>query len=275
MTREQKLALIVGFSLVLVVGILISDHLSPASLDEPVESLAYASPLGELPPAVVIEELPPSPDPEPRIETVEHAPPPTPPELETAARQAQEETFKPLELTQGVSRLDVRDETLYRLTGTNLPLNPGPASTTSATIPVSGATAGEAKPPAGPGFAAYVVRKGDTLSKIADRTLGSPGRWKELAALNRDRVGADGSVREGVTLRVPAGATVRPAVTPATTPTRPPAPRTYAVRKGDTLSQIAQRELGTIRRQAEILKLNGIDDADEIYAGLVLRLPPR
>ena len=30
MTREHKLALIVGFSLVLIVGVLISDHFSPA-----------------------------------------------------------------------------------------------------------------------------------------------------------------------------------------------------------------------------------------------------
>ena len=34
MTRENKLALIIGFGLILVVGILVSDHFSPASNDQ-------------------------------------------------------------------------------------------------------------------------------------------------------------------------------------------------------------------------------------------------
>lgn len=53
--------------------------------------------------------------------------------------------------------------------------------------------------------------------------------------------------------------------------------RTYTVKPGDTLIAIARRELGSADRQAEILRLNErlIDDPDEIYAGMNLRLPSR
>ena len=35
MTRENKLALVVGFALIVFVGVLVSDHFSAASLDKP------------------------------------------------------------------------------------------------------------------------------------------------------------------------------------------------------------------------------------------------
>lgn len=48
---------------------------------------------------------------------------------------------------------------------------------------------------------------------------------------------------------------------------------TYTVRAGDTLSQIAERELGSSRRWSEIQALNGGIDPGSIYEGMVLRLP--
>lgn len=53
----------------------------------------------------------------------------------------------------------------------------------------------------------------------------------------------------------------------------PVAVRLHPVARGDTLSHIAERELGTVRRQAEILALNpGLEPA-RIRAGQVLVLP--
>src|SRR5688572_14246714 len=46
MTRENKLALIIGFGLVLVVGILVSDHLSAASRQETADLSPDAAPAG-------------------------------------------------------------------------------------------------------------------------------------------------------------------------------------------------------------------------------------
>jgi nucleoid-associated protein YgaU len=48
---------------------------------------------------------------------------------------------------------------------------------------------------------------------------------------------------------------------------------TYTVRKGDTLSAIAQRELGAASRWREIADLNHIPDPDLIYPGQELRMP--
>lgn len=49
--------------------------------------------------------------------------------------------------------------------------------------------------------------------------------------------------------------------------------KTYVVQTGDTLSAIAQRELGSAGRWPEIQRLNDIPNADLIYPGQTLRLP--
>ncbi len=56
MTREHKLALIVGFSLVLVLGVLISDHLSKSRTVEGNEHLRVADSktVGAAPPGIVL-----------------------------------------------------------------------------------------------------------------------------------------------------------------------------------------------------------------------------
>lgn len=48
---------------------------------------------------------------------------------------------------------------------------------------------------------------------------------------------------------------------------------TYTVRNGDTLSAIAQRELGAASRWPEIANLNGLANPDLIYPGQELRMP--
>ena len=53
--------------------------------------------------------------------------------------------------------------------------------------------------------------------------------------------------------------------------------RSYVVKKGDTLSEIAMRELGTVRRADEIRRLNPgrIGDKGEVFLGTTLKLPAR
>lgn len=50
-------------------------------------------------------------------------------------------------------------------------------------------------------------------------------------------------------------------------------PRTYAVKKGDTLSSIAARKLGNANRWRDIADLNNIRDPRNIKIGQVIRLP--
>lgn len=256
MTREQKLALIVGFALVLVVGILISDHLSPASLDEPIETLAFGSPIGELPPVVVINDSREHVKPIDSRRFIGEKPDPDP-KTDPPVVTIPEPEFLPIKITQGV------DDIASSKTPKTTPTKRSNPDTHPKTEPE-------------PVFTQHVVQRGENLSQIAARFLGSSGKWRELANLNSDRVGPDGSVREGTTLRIPRSAITKPApktmpsiAKPATTPS------TYTVKRGDTLSEIAQTYLGTTKRADEILKLNNIDDADEIYAGRVLKMPAR
>lgn len=53
------------------------------------------------------------------------------------------------------------------------------------------------------------------------------------------------------------------------------APTTVRVAKGDTLSELAKRHLGSAKRTAEIQRLNPGTDARSLRVGQVLKLPPR
>lgn len=69
-------------------------------------------------------------------------------------------------------------------------------------------------------------------------------------------------------------ATASPAATAPSGGAKPAATgRTYTVRSGDTLSRIAQQQLGNAGRWQEIANLNGIRDPRSIRVGQVIRLP--
>lgn len=278
MTREHKLALIVGFSLVLVVGILISDHLSPASLDEPLETLSFNLPLAEPEPFVV---------PSTRLREADSEPP----AQSEAAQPAQTSTREPIVLPAAEppkAAMSSPTGPVEIVQGSGR--SGGPAVTTdSSASPVPGFVPVEPErsvrvqvTESAAVYAKYVVQEGDTVAGIARRFLGSDVRWPEIQALNPDRVGKDGSVRAGVTLKVPASSPAggRLLNTQGSTLARAGAAdagskRIYVVKANDTLSQIAQRELGTSKRMDEILRLNKdkIQNPDEIYEGLKLVLP--
>jgi nucleoid-associated protein YgaU len=109
----------------------------------------------------------------------------------------------------------------------------------------------------------YTVRSGDTLSGIARDQLGDAARWPEIFALNRGIIRHPDRIFPGQVLVLPSD-------------TRPvPAPRIYVVRRGDTLSGIAQAQLGAANRWPEIFALNRdvVSNPDRIFPGQVLVLP--
>lgn len=72
----------------------------------------------------------------------------------------------------------------------------------------------------------------------------------------------------------------RPTSTPTQSTADPPpppapAPRTVVMRSGDTLYDIARRELGSAARAQEIADLNGISDPGRVRIGQVLKLPAK
>ena len=57
----------------------------------------------------------------------------------------------------------------------------------------------------------YVVRRGDTLSEIAEMTMGSSAKYPRIFSLNRDRLKSPNDLRPGMKIRIPAPAASPPA----------------------------------------------------------------
>lgn len=71
--------------------------------------------------------------------------------------------------------------------------------------------------PTDPGYQTYTVRSGDTLSGIAQATLGDGSRWREIYELNKNAIGSNPNVIiPGTMLKLPEGATVPTAAAPST-----------------------------------------------------------
>lgn len=100
------------------------------------------------------------------------------------------------------------------------------------------------------------VAPGDSLWALSETHLGEGRRFTEILELNRDVLGANTSMlMPGTTLKVPDEGQV-------------------TVAAGDTLSEIAQDELGDAQRYEEIVEANEqIHDPDHIETGWVLDLP--
>jgi len=150
-----------------------------------------------------------------------------------------------------------------------------------------------------PEFWEYTVQRGDsTWETVAEKTLGDrklasavlranplvspdkliPGRTR--LKIPRDPKNIQGKVvHEAVTPVASGSATATPASTGGSAPTATTAPapaaRTHTVVKGETLSAIAQAELGSATRWREIYEVNKgvIPDPDRLKLGTVLRIP--
>ena len=128
------------------------------------------------------------------------------------------------------------------------------------------------------------MQKGDSLMRIAARTLGSKDRWTEIRDLNH---GVDPhSLKVGMKISLPASAsrtsTETKHVVPVKMPAAKPAPKketpaastdTYLVHKGDTLKSIAERRLGNSARWKEIAAANPKLDPHRLIVGAEIRMP--
>src|SRR6266699_2699441 len=119
--------------------------------------------------------------------------------------------------------------------------------------------------PVAPGSAArlhaVIVRPGDSLWKIAEQNLGKGLRWRELLSVNPAIRDAN-HIRTGSQVFLPATVSFARATTK------------FTVKKGDTLTSIAQAQLGHASYWSCIAKANPtVRDANVIFEGQVLLLP--
>lgn len=230
MTRENKVALVIGFALVLFVGILVSDHLSKAQTQRSaqfVPAVNRSKPAAERPVRFVNLPAPDSPRPAgwtlgpaseaapttPTAIQPETAPvePPPPAAIAGPANHVYEvqpgeslstichRVYGEVSLTDALAAHNGISDPDMLWAGKRLTLPP---------VDVLTASPGDTNP-AGDDPAetpnTYRVREGDSLSAIARRFLGSPDRWRQLYELNRQIISNPDTVRAGTVLKIPAG----------------------------------------------------------------------
>jgi len=126
-----------------------------------------------------------------------------------------------------------------------------------------------------------VLARGETLSHVAARELGDAKLWRLIAQANdiehpeRVAVGQELIVpRRGESATAEAGGTTRgTARVESTAQVRSSSAGRYVIASGDTLSQIAQEQLGGASRWKEILAANPGLDAKRLVVGREIRLP--
>ncbi|GMV27393.1 MAG: hypothetical protein AMXMBFR58_34240 [Phycisphaerae bacterium] len=291
MTRELKLSLILGFSLVLVVTVLISDYLSKARTTR-LDGTSPTAPVAVVPPKpedLLTRDQAEAAERELAVAGTQDAPVKTS-FREPDAAATRDNGFKPVEIPMGK-----RD-----------------ASTAGADP-----TAGQPGTDARAADRTHTIEEGDGLYALAKRYYGNGSLWEKLAVYNNIKPSA--MLKVGATIKIPSkevltgkpekdsvppvplnagtgapedvtrlalgnGREIKPLIS-----TDKPAPadsaadaaadksKSYTVKKGDTLSQIAARQLGSSRRTGEILSLNKhqLQAPEDLQIGMVLKLPSK
>lgn len=321
-TREHKLALIIGFSLVLVVGVLISDHFSKARSSQVATEItpgtaerfgadtqgmrvvsAGGGPAFSAPQPVITtppSELPPvTPAAPPSLVMGE----PNPGIIDRVVNGLGENTnvlthtqtqplpsgFEPH--ASGVRPIDPTTGTLGASPVVDLAGAPQIVEPTTAPAmePVREPTTAGVPDRL---LKRHDVREGESLYRIAQNAYGDGNLWTKLVPFNKGKISSNGSVRVGVTLvlppkeallgkPLPEAADAR--TTEATRRSEPAskkadaksAPRTYTVQRGDTLSDISRKTLGTSKRWQEIMELNRLEDETALVVGATIKIPAR
>ncbi|MCC7349272.1 MAG: LysM peptidoglycan-binding domain-containing protein [Phycisphaerales bacterium] len=305
MTRETKIGLLVGLAFIIVIGILLSDHVTN-STEPPGAQLASAGPnvrssvdvpasgnppVTTVPPVTAPPVTPEQPvptqrelAPRPQVVQVEVGPGsngnnnPTPvqttnpPAPSTPADPVISQTPQP-----SAPPASSLDQVAREHNEQIVPANPDGSSTAAS----NASTASNSS-----GVRSYKAEPGDTVSKMAGRFMGANTKANREAIIRANpSLQADPNrVVAGRTYLIPASPTQNAQSTPPASPTQSVAtttPRsgeaTYTAREGDSLWRIAEEQLGDGRLYAMIKDLNKdvLKGGETVKPGMVLRLPPR
>lgn len=301
MTRETKIGLLVGMGVIIVIGILISDHLSEAQHQNPAALAGDVPEIGRdmiPPPAAfntseaplpgVPSRLPMPQDVTPQ-NTYRNPPAPRPDiihqdqgrELYQAQAAVVDDTRQPpIPQVREVDRTNLADRA-HAVQDNRLPDEF--VRVQDAAVAVEHARPIDAQPRQ----VIHYVKEGETLATIARQYYGDPLEFQRIVDANKKAVPNPNLIRPGVRLMIPPKATPGIAA-PAPGNVAPPAPAptasaakpkftTYTLAEGDTLSDVAQRFFGSSKLWQKVYELNKdrIDNPDRVAAGTELRVPAR
>lgn len=285
MTRDSKLALVISITMILLVGVLLSDHLSGAtgaSFDEPEQEtqrspiVTPSDPIGQ-----IAREQP----------------------TRAGAGSSALSQGRPIEISQGGGD-GLLDQAFERFRDSDAPALVGEreagetldrtglfdrVDSNTVTLPPVGERRVDtpikpmrepergATTTIGTEWRTHTVVAGDSLYAIARTLLGDGNRWREILENNKGLLESPSTLAIGMVLKIDrvARTTTRPSPARSNTNSSSSSERTYVVLPGDMLGTISQKLLGTARRVEEIVELNGLDDANDIKVGQTLRIPAR
>ena len=247
MTRENKLALVIGFGLLLLAGVLLSDHLSnDQRLDD--DPLQAAETRWVADPDIL------------HVNPQGH------------------DSANPV-ATAPTTLASTDSSQVQEPPRTRNHRSPAPVSTRNSenrivmgnSQPRAGTTSGTREPGNAPTHRAHIVRKGDSLSSISQKFYGTTAHWKRIQRENK--LADPSQMGVGIRLLIPnltegTGNQARVAAGNAR-------PQTTVVRDGENLSDIAKRELGNQNLWTLIWNANKdiLSDPDVLRVGMTLRIP--
>lgn len=252
MTRENKLALVVGFALIVFVGVLVSDHFSAARLDEAAnlsqrdgKSTRRTYTDGEL--------------------------------IDLDRQNIAANTSTPA-IRPAVNTAEYKQDVL----GIAQPAYESKKKTKPNVIRLPDLQAGSSAIPSRPKqtlpkkayskIRTVVVKNNESLSKICQREYRDASLATALAEYNG--IADPNMVRAGSKLRLPDRSFFGNLDKPKRSTAKSKFAR-YTVKSGETLSEISQKMLKTARRWQELFELNRdvIDDPNNVRAGVTLKIP--
>lgn len=268
MTRENKLALVIGFGLILFIGILISDHFSVAN-NQATADLTR-------PP---IQEKPLVRDPQQMVALVPEIYENRPAEPAPSPESAQMGGMTPPAAESSSS--DAADRTAELLA-----MQAEAAGEPS--IPPRRPQSGQPMPTPGREYRTHQLADDETLTAVSlkyyntAKLVNAIARFNGIADPNKVRAGhrlnvpdldelieatGDTSVLQIVNDTAPPRTTTEAAQQPAYT--------SYEIKRGDILSKLASKYMGTGNRWRELYELNKhvIDDPHKLKEGTVIRVP--
>ena len=289
MTRETKVGLLVGMGIILLIGIIVSDHLAIVNEQRPADLMRYASDVQEsLGPVKLTHVNSSVPESQAELAIRQRSPMPMPGEVANSALVISGSTA---EVDPQAKRLvvagspDPRDKT----TGTTGHVQT-PQTAEDVAIFVSKqlkereSTQDEYHEPTGSmdrlakSGLILTVEAGQTLGELAAKHLGSSKYWPQLLAANRDQMSEPRQLREGMKLRIPT-VQIEQSVKRVGHLDRQATGANpkfhYKVRAGDTLYGIARRRLGNGDRWQQIYEVNKqvLASPSQLRVGQILAIP--